>query len=459
MNQQFGSDAIPSVKVGQLVQKGEVIGKSAEKNTTAVHASCSGRVRAIEKHPVPTVGKVSPSTCVIIETNDQNNIATQKPRLSKNHLDQLTSINNAGIVGLGGAAFPTAEKLSAKSERCEMLILNGAECEPYISCDDLLMQEHATEVLRGALAMMEIVGAELTVVVIEKDKPKAIEAISHAIEAIGTKCIQLTDIPTMYPAGGERQLVEALTGKEVPSGKHPIDVGCICQNVGTAYALDRFFQLGEPLINRIVTVTGQGVKNPQNVAVPIGAPIVELIKFCGGYDDEVSQLILGGNMMGYTLDTDQLPVTKSTNCIITTKKSKNPKPFEIWPCIRCGECIPVCPVRLLPQKIFKAYENKNFEELEKLGLPECIECGCCDVVCPSHIPLVENFRKAKHLHALEMKNSELSNAAQKRYELKTQRLSNQHTNIENLHTKLKESSKQDMIKAAVERSKKRRDSK
>ena len=230
--------------------------------------------------------------------------------------------------------------------------------------------------------MLDLVGAPLAVLVVERDKPEALQAMREAADRLGDSRIEFARVPTIYPAGGERQLVEVLTGREVPSGSYPPASKCICHNVGTAYALDRLIRQGEPLTSRIVTVTGQGVANATNVEVPIGTPIREVIEFCGGYRGEVALLILGGNMMGYALPSDDLPVTKAGNCILAAHSDEIRESFGEWPCIRCGDCADVCPARLLPQEILRASRPQDFDRLDALGLDDCIECGCCDVVCP-----------------------------------------------------------------------------
>ena len=258
---------------------------------------------------------------------------------------RIAAIRNAGIVGLGGAVFSTAEKLGGGAD-CELVILNGAECEPYISCDDLLMREHPLQVARGALAILELVGAQSAVLAVELDKPEALQAMLKAADRLGDPRLQFARVPTVYPAGGERQLVEVLTGREVPSGAYPLAAKCICHNVGTAYALDRLIRKGEPLISRIVTVTGRGLARPGNVEVPIGTLIRDLVEFCGGYRAEVGRLILGGNMMGYALPSDELPITKAGNCILAALPEEVRESFAEWPCVRCGDCADVCPPRV-----------------------------------------------------------------------------------------------------------------
>jgi electron transport complex protein RnfC len=257
------------------------------------------------------------------------------------------------------------------------------------------MREHAADVVAGALLMSDLLATPLCIIAIERDKQRAIEAIEEAARAVEDPRLKLAEVPTIYPAGGERQLVELLSGEEVPSGRYPSEIGYVCQNVGTAVALRRLARDGEPLISRIVTVTGAGIKTPQNVEAPLGTPIAELVAFCGGYNDGVIRLIGGGSMMGHALPDDDVPIGKASNCVIAaTTAEVRIDPTE-WPCIRCGDCAMVCPPRLLPQELLVAANESDFEALRALGLQDCIECGCCDVACPSHISLTERFRQAK----------------------------------------------------------------
>jgi electron transport complex protein RnfC len=312
---------------------------------------------------------------------------------------QLDAIRAGGIVGLGGAVYPTADKL-ATPVPCKTLIVNGAECEPYISCDDLLMRESAAAIVAGALLLTDVLDAPRCIIAIERDKPQAMEAIEAAAQAADDPRLKLAEVPTIYPAGGEKQLVELLTGEEVPSGRYPGEFGYVCQNVGTAFAVERLRTAHEPLTARIVTVTGGGVKTPQNVETPIGTPIAELIALCGGYNEEVVRLIAGGSMMGYALPDDETPITKATNCIIAATADEVRTETYEWPCIRCGDCAMVCPSRLLPQDLLVAATTNDFASLNTLGLQDCIECGCCDVICPAQIMLTERFRVAKRALAL-----------------------------------------------------------
>ena len=458
MAQQAGPAAVPVVEVGQRVRKGELIGRPGDLRSAGVHASASGAVSEIREGVAPTVDGLTTSLCVHLETDGRDDPAPSGAWPGERNA-RIDAICNAGIVGLGGAVFSTAEKLRSDAG-CELLILNGAECEPYISCDAMLMREHPLEVVRGALAMMDLAGAESTVFVVERDKPEALRAVREAAAQLGDTRIEFARVPTVYPAGGERQLVEVLTGREVPSGSYPPAAGCICQNVGTAFALDRFIRRGEPLTSRIVTVTGSGVANAANVEVPIGTPIRDLIEFCGGYRGEVARLILGGNMMGYALPGDDVPITKAGNCIVAAHSDEVRESFGEWPCIRCGDCADVCPPRLLPQELLRAATVRDFDRLDALGLNDCIECGCCDVACPSQIPLTTRFRQAKQARAVALRRAAVAELADQRHRRKLARLAAQAENVDrqqdDLIAAIGSEDGRAMIEAAVARASRRR---
>jgi electron transport complex protein RnfC len=397
LRQHRGSPAEALVTPGERVLKGQVVARAAPAGpSAAVHASTSGVVVALEERPVLAGNGVQLSQCVVVATDgrDESLPQSELPAWPTSAEEQRAAVRAGGIVGLGGAVYPTADKL-ATPVPCKTLIVNGAECEPYISCDDLLMRENAAEIVAGALLLTDILAAPRCIIALERDKPQAMEAIEAAAKALEDPRLKLAEVPTIYPAGGERQLVELLTGEEVPSGRYPGEFGYVCQNVGTAYAVYRLQAAREPLTSRIVTITGGGVRAPQNVEAPIGTPIAELIALCGGYTEDVVRLIAGGSMMGFALPSDDVPTTKATNCIIAATSTEVRLDPHEWPCIRCGDCALVCPSRLLPQDLLVAATSSDYGALTTLGLQDCIECGCCDVICPSHIMLTERFRIAK----------------------------------------------------------------
>jgi len=396
LRQHRGNPAVPVVTIGERVLKGQMVAAAAAAPSAAVHAGSSGWVRAIEELPALGGSGVQPSLCIVIETDgrDERVPAAAAPVWPADRTAQREALRAGGIVGLGGAVYPTADKLATPIP-CKTLIVNGAECEPYISCDDMLMRENAAEIVAGALVLTEVLEAPLCIIAIERDKPQAMEAIEAAAQAVDDARLKLAEVPTIYPAGGEKQLVELLTGEEVPSGRYPGEFGYVCQNVGTAFAVQRLRAEREPLAARVVTVTGGGVRLPQNIEVPIGTPIAELIALCGGYNEGVARLIAGGSMMGYALPDDETPITKATNCIIAALADEVRTDTYEWPCIRCADCAMVCPSRLLPQDLLVAATTNDFASLHTLGLQDCIECGCCDVICPSQIMLTERFRIAK----------------------------------------------------------------
>lgn len=352
LGQHIGEPAQPLVEPGQRVRTGELLARPEGYLSAAIHASISGVVEAVEERPVPHPSGLS-APCIVIASDGSDTWAPgTHTGESPEHLSPPAlrrRLREAGIVGLGGAAFPTAVKLGTVLEQnVGQLILNGAECEPYISCDEMLMRERAEAVIDGARLLMGATAASECLIGVEDNKPEAIEALSAAIETLGTDGIAVVPIPTRYPGGAEKQLIYTLTGKVVPSHGLPAEVGVICQNVGTAAAVHDALRHGRPLVERYVTITGPAVATPMNVRARIGTPIRSLVDLCGGYREGPDRLIMGGPMMGFALPDDALPVIKATNCILATTAAAFPPPAPAMPCIRCGACAEACPVDLLP---------------------------------------------------------------------------------------------------------------
>lgn len=396
VDQHIGEPGQLLVKSGEKVLKGQMLTESNDYISAPVHAPSSGTITDIGEYPSPHPSGLS-TLCVVIETDGDDKWVDLQPVKypnSKSPAELRQLVRKAGVVGLGGATFPTSVKVNPGPDaHIETLIINGAECEPYISCDDMLMREYTTELISGCELIQYMVSAKHCLIAIEDNKPEAIAALQAVIKEKALHTIEVIKIPTLYPTGGEKQLIKVLTHKEVPSDGFPSDIGVLVQNVGTAVAVHDAIILGKPLISRIVTVTGEGIKQPQNIQVLIGTYISELVEQSGGYHKDASKLIMGGPMMGFTLQTDHLPVTKACNCILLENTPE--KTPETMPCIRCGACATVCPAQLLPQQLYWHASSKNFDQVQDYHLFDCIECGCCNHVCPSQIPLVQYYRFAK----------------------------------------------------------------
>ncbi len=424
ITQHVGDAANPIVGIGERVLKGQLLAVIGDGIGAPVHASSSGTVDAIEPWPVSRRnGDTAP--CIVIETDGEDraiepgeaspDFNTLSPELLR------ARVLEGGVVGLGGAVFPTAQKLAqARATNIECLILNGVECEPYISCDDMLMREHAREVLVGAQILLRALETDTCIVAVESDKVEAVNRLGEELAALDDPRIVIKLVPTIYPSGGEDQLVQLVTSLEVPSGGLPSDVGCLVQNVGTAAAVYDVIVDGEPLISRITTVNGDGIPNPVNVDVRLGTTVADVVDFAGGYDENVRQLVIGGPMCGRSVTTDRVPVVKATNCILAM--CAPPAVSPELPCIRCGECAAVCPIQLQPQALIWHARADNEDRLREFGLVDCIECGCCDLVCPSHIPLTASFRNAK-LRIRELEDEKArAERARRRFDARNARL-------------------------------------
>ncbi|NIR61772.1 MAG: electron transport complex subunit RsxC [Gammaproteobacteria bacterium] len=425
LQQHVGSPAEPLVTAGERVLKGQRVARATDFISAHVHASTSGTVVDVGDHPVPHSSGLS-APCIVIEPDGEEEWTALEPVADARALDPArvrNRIREAGIVGLGGAAFPTHVKLNpGPGRRIHTLILNGAECEPYITCDDMLLRERAREVLEGAQILCHAVDARRCLIALEDDTPEAAARVDEALAALDDPALERVTVPAVYPMGGEKQLIRVLTGQEVPSDGLPLDIGVLSQNVATAYAVYRAIAHGEPLISRYVTVTGDGVAEPRNLEALIGTPMADLIDQAGGYRPDVDRLIMGGSMMGFALATDEVPAVKGTNCVLAMTPRTAPRPGQALPCIRCGECAAVCPARLLPQQLYWYARARDFDEAQEHHLFDCIECGCCAHVCPSHIPLVQYYRFAKSEIWARERERRKAEVARLRYEARQERL-------------------------------------
>ena len=442
LQQHIGAIAKAVVAVGDRVLKGQVVAAAAGAVSAPVHAPTSGSVVEIGDYPVPHPSGLA-APCIVIEPDGKEEWGELPEPLADFTAaapDELRQrIRDAGIVGLGGAAFPTAVKLAAnRQQRVETLVINGAECEPYITCDDLLMRNRADRVAAGIAILKHILDAPRCLVGIEDNKPKAIEAMTAAVAARGLGNTEVVTIPTLYPSGGEKQLIRILTGKEVPSGGIPAHMGIVCQNVGTTAAVADAVELGRPLISRYVTVTGEGVRKPRNLEVLVGTPAAHLVERAGGYSGAQSRLIVGGPMMGFTLDSDAAPVTKAVNCLLVASEAEAPTPPPATPCIRCGRCAEVCPARLLPQQMYWHARAKDLAKARSYHLFDCIECGCCSHVCPADIPLVQYFRFAKMESWAQEREQKKAELARQRHEARVERQARQEAERQALLKQKKE---------------------
>jgi electron transport complex protein RnfC len=417
LRQHIGSPAKPVVEVGDRVLKGQMIGAADGYISAAVHASSSGTVSAIGPAVVPHVSGL-PDDCITIETDGRDAWIDHLPidYRAMEAAELRMRLRDMGIAGLGGAVFPSAVKLDpGAAQVCPTLIINGGECEPWITCDDMLMRTRADEILQGVAIMRHLLGSTEVLVGIEDNKPEALAAMRAAAAGMDFP-VEVVAVPACYPGGGAKQLIETLTGRQVPSGKLSTDIGIQVFNVGTAQALARAVHHGEPLISRLVTVTGH-VLQPQNFEVLIGTPMHTLITLAGERDGTTG-VLMGGPMMGMPMPDLDVPVVKATNCILVQSAELFPPLPPALPCIRCTRCADACPAELQPQELFRFAKAGDFGRAQEYHLFDCIECGCCSYVCPSHIPLVDYYRYAKSEIWAREKEKRASDLARERHEFR-----------------------------------------
>lgn len=420
--QHLGSATEARVSVGDYVLKGQLIADSANLISAPVHAPSSGTVSFIGPQPYPHAsGQLMDAIVIDTDGLDQWCSLEALPHFYQASAEELLDkIRQAGISGLGGAGFPTVIKLSpAPNQPINTLIINGTECEPYITADDVLMREKAPQLLLGIDILVQILQPENVLIAIEDNKPEAIAAVRGALQS---RRYQVVAIPTIYPSGGERQLIEILTGQQVPSAKLPAQLGILCQNVGTAVAVHDAVIEGKPLISRITTLTGQALQKPMNVECLIGTPAIELLEFAGLQKAQMSRLIVGGPMMGFTLPALDAPIIKTSNCLLAATAEELPAPPPALPCIRCGDCAEVCPANLLPQQLHFYALGDDHPQLQAHNLFDCIECGACAYVCPSSIPLVQYYRAAKADIREQAQKLAKAEHAKERFEFRQERL-------------------------------------
>ena len=460
IKQHIGTQGNICVVVDQHVAKGEALTQSSNPFAVPVHASTSGIIKAITQHPSAHPSGI-PEMTITLEPDGQAQWQLMPLLTDYTKVEQvvlLERICQAGITGLGGAGFPTHLK-SNPQKPVECLIINGVECEPYISSDDRIMREHAWQIKQGIDILRHIVKPKQIIIAVEDNKPQALDALKTA--CLEDNGITITSVPTKYPSGGEKQLIQILTGEEVPHDGLPIDIGCLMYNVGTCFAIADAVLHGKALVQRVVTLTGQALAQPQNVWALLGTPISHLLDIAH-YDPSkqlVKKVIMGGPMMGFTVVNDTVPVVKITNCLLVPDKQELPDIEDERACIRCGLCAEACPAGLLPQQLFWHSKAKEYDKAQAYNLDACIECGACAYVCPSEIPLVHYYRKAKadikHI-ALEKEKSE---KARERFETRQARLLADKQAREEKHRLAAEARKKTMdnkIAAALARAKAKR---
>ncbi|MFB2702541.1 electron transport complex subunit RsxC [Aeromonas veronii] len=437
------------VQVGDKVKKGQPLTRYAKGRVVPVHASTSGTITEIGNHTVAHPSGLG-DLCVILTPDGEDEWGERNGKADYWNLERgelLERIQQAGVAGLGGAVFPTHSKLDGRGQLTEILIVNGLECEPYITTDDRLMQQYADEIMDGIRVLKHLLKPKLTLIGVEDNKPEAIEQLTrHATDPD----VLVKTVPTKYPSGGAKQTIELLTGRQVPKGGRAVDIGIMVLNVATVFAIKRAIIDGEPLIERIVTLTGDSFKKPGNAWVRLGTPVRWLLQRFELQPEAEQRVIMGGPMMGFTLPHAMVPVVKATNCLLAPTQAELPAPGPEQPCIRCSACADACPATLLPQELYWYSRAKEYDKAEKLNLMDCIECGACAWVCPSEIPLVQYYKIAKDDIREARAEAEKAERAKQRFEAKQARFEREKAAREARHAEAAAQRRQTMTAAGGE---------
>ncbi|MBI1423324.1 MAG: electron transport complex subunit RsxC [Gammaproteobacteria bacterium] len=422
VQQHAGAPAEPTVKPGHHVLKGRLLAHGQGTISAPVHAPTSGTIVDIVDHTAPHPSGL-PVRTLILEPDGKDEWMQTEPVINPFELDPdeiAVRVGASGVVGMGGAAFPSAVKLQqGKTKSIKTLIINGGECEPYLTCDDRLMQERAQEIIDGVRIMLHATRAPRALIAIEDNKPDAIFSMRQAANLFEN--LTVVPVPSLYPMGSDRQMIHTLTGLEVPSGRRSADIGVLMHNVGTAYAVHNAIRKSRPLVSRIVTVGGGAVREPRNLEVPIGTLMKDLFEYCGGFSETPQRILMGGPMMGQVMPNTDVPIIKGTSGIIALTR-KEITQQQTMPCIRCGSCAQVCPCGLLPMELAARSNKGQFDNAVDYGLLDCISCGSCSYVCPSHIPLVQYFEYAKGVIASQRRDKQKATETRELALQRTQRM-------------------------------------